>query len=39
MEKNLAELTDARWHFQKKKAENPFVGDYAPYMDDTPALE
>ena len=39
MEKYLAELADARWQFPKKKAENPFVGDYAPDMDETPALE
>ena len=38
VEKYLAELADARWHFPKKKAENPFVGDHAPDMDKTPAL-
>ena len=39
MEKCLAELADARWQFLMKKAENPFVGDYAPDMDETPPLE
>ena len=35
----LAELDDARWQLPKKKADNPFIGDYTPDMDDTPALE
>ena len=39
VEKYLAELADARWKFQKKKADNPFIGDYAPEMDENPALE
>ena len=39
VEKYLAELADMRWQFLKKKSENPFVGDYAPEMGDTPALE
>ena len=39
MEKYLAELADARRQLPKTKAENPFVGDYAPGMAATPALE
>ena len=36
---NLAELSTSRWQFPKKKSDNPFVGDFAPEMDDTPALD
>ena len=39
MEKYLDELADARWQFPKKKSKNPFIGDYAPEIDETPALE
>ena len=39
VEKYLAELADARWQLPKKKAKNPFIGDYGPEMDNTPALE
>ena len=39
MEKYLAKLDDERWQLPKNKAENPFIGDYAPEMEDTPALE
>ena len=35
----MADLADARWKFLKKKAENPFIWDYVPNMDVTPALE
>ena len=35
----LAELANERWQLPKKKAENPFIGDYAPYMDETLALD
>ena len=35
----MAELADGSWQFLEKKAENPFIGDYEPGMDDTPALE
>ena len=38
-EKYLAELADTRWQLPKKKSENPFVGKYAPEIDETPALE
>ena len=38
MENYLAELAYAHWKFLKKKAEKPFVGDYAPDMDDNPTL-
>ena len=38
VEKYLAELADACWHFPKNKSENPFVGDYAPEMYKTPTL-
>ena len=37
--KYLAELANARWQFPKEKAENSFFGDYAPEMNETPALE
>ena len=33
MEKYLAALADASWNFPKKKAYNPFIGDYTPEMD------
>ena len=39
MEKYLAELDDARCQLSKNKAENPFVGDYVPNMNENPALE
>ena len=39
VEKYLADLADVCWKLLEKKAENPFVGDYEPEMDDTPALE
>ena len=39
VEKYLAELADACWQLPNNKADNPFLGDYAPKMDDTPALE
>ena len=39
VEKYLAELADARCKLKKKKAENPFIGDYATEMDETPPLE
>ena len=39
VEKYLAELADGRWNFPKKKAEYPFIGYYAPDMDETPDLE
>ena len=38
IEKYLAELADARWQFQKKKFDNPFIGDYGTEMYETPAL-
>ena len=39
VEKYLAELADACWKFPKKNSENPFLGEYEPGMDETPALE
>ena len=39
VERFLGELTDARCQFTKKKAENPFIWNYAPDMYETPALE
>ena len=39
VEKYLAELDDARCQLSKNKAENPFVGDFGPDMDETPALK
>ena len=39
METYLAELDDVCWQLPKKKAKNPFIGDYEPDMDETPALE
>ena len=39
MEKYLAELADACRQLPKKKSENPFIGDYTPEMDDTPAFK
>ena len=38
VKKYLAELADTRSKFPKKKSENPFIGDYAPEMDETPDL-
>ena len=35
----LADLANARWQFPRNKTENPFFEDYAPEMDETPALE
>ena len=32
----MAELDDVCWKLPKKKAENPFIGDDAPEMDETP---
>ena len=32
MSSNLDGFTDACWQLPKKKADNPFVGDYAPEM-------
>ena len=39
IEKYLADLDDAHWKLPKKKAENNFVRDYSPAMDETPSLE
>ena len=39
VEKYLAELDDERWKIPKKKAENPFLGDYTPEMDEKPTLQ
>ena len=38
VEKYLADLGDACWHFPKKKSYNLFVGDYYPGMDRTPDM-
>ena len=37
--KYLSEWADARWKLPQKKADNPFIGDYALAMDETNALE
>ena len=39
VEKYFSDLADACWQLMKKKSDNIFVGDYAPEMDETPALE
>ena len=39
VKESVAELADVCWRLPKKKAENPFIGDYAPYMDETLALD
>ena len=39
VEKYLTELADTLWQLPNKKDENPFVGDYAPEMDENPSLE
>ena len=39
VEKYLAELANMCWHLQKRKAENLFIGDYAPDIGKTPDLE
>ena len=39
VEEYLYEFSDARWKLPKKKEENPFIGYYAPDMDENPALE
>ena len=39
MEKYFDELDDVRWNFPKKNADKPFIGEYSPEMDKTPALE
>ena len=39
IENYLVELGNARWKFPKNKDENPFVWDYAPETDNTPALQ
>ena len=38
VENYLAELAYAHWQFPKKKSEKPFIWDYVPEMDGTPAL-
>ena len=38
-EKYLALLADTRFQFTKKKAHNPFVGEYTPDMYETPVLD
>ena len=37
--KYLDELADSNWQLPKKKDENPFIGYYAPEMDQKSALE
>ena len=39
VDKYLVELVDLRWNFYKNKADNPFVGDYAPEMNEIPVME
>ena len=38
IEEYLPELSDAHWQSSKKKAENPFVGDYVTDMEKTPDM-
>ena len=38
-EKYLVELGDARSQLTKRKTENPFLGDYAPEMHETPNMD
>ena len=35
----MAELDDVCWKLRKKNTDIPFIWDYAPEMDYTPALE
>ena len=39
VEKHFSELAGACWQLPKKKAYNPFIGYYEPYMEKTPDLE
>ena len=39
VENYLVDLDGACWQLSKNKTENPFLGYYAPEMDETPALE